>query len=177
MGPVHVLREQALGLLARSYAAGHLRTTTLEHRVEAALRAETPEELSAVTWDLPALDATLGTTFRTLLGASPPHARCTRVSFKAVPEVVLDVDCGPRTAGYLRRHHLALVALFFPYKQLGVSCPSGLTAISGGVTYAAATAPAPLAVATSQPGFGGQAASAGQTPDGWFGAVNEETTR
>jgi hypothetical protein len=61
------------------------------------------------------------------------------------------------------------------YKQLGVTCPSGLTAISGGVTYAAQSAPAPLAIATNQPGSNGSAASAGQTPDGWFGAVNEES--
>lgn len=61
------------------------------------------------------------------------------------------------------------------YKQLTVSCPSGLTPISGGVNYAAQTAPAPLAVAASQPAVGSRAAFAGETPDGWFGAVNEET--
>jgi hypothetical protein len=61
------------------------------------------------------------------------------------------------------------------YKQHGVTCPAGKTAISGGVSYAAGSAPAPLAVATSQPGWNGAAAGSGQTPNGWFGAVNEES--
>jgi hypothetical protein len=61
------------------------------------------------------------------------------------------------------------------YKQIAATCPAGKTAISSGSTYGADTAPAPLAVATSQPGKTGAAASAGQTPDGWFVAMNEET--
>jgi hypothetical protein len=61
------------------------------------------------------------------------------------------------------------------YKQKAVTCPGGKTAISGGSTYSADSAPAPLAVATSQPGKNGSAASAGQTPDGWFVAMNEES--
>jgi hypothetical protein len=61
------------------------------------------------------------------------------------------------------------------YKQNAVTCPAGKTAISGGSSYAADTAPAPLALATSQPGRNGAAAGAGDTPDGWFVAMNEES--
>jgi hypothetical protein len=61
------------------------------------------------------------------------------------------------------------------YKQNAVTCPAGKTAISGGSTDSAATQPAPLAVVTSQPGKNGSATSAGQTPDGWFAAMNEES--
>jgi hypothetical protein len=61
------------------------------------------------------------------------------------------------------------------YKQHAVTCPAGKTAVSGGSGYAADSAPAPLALATSQPGKNGAAANAGQTPDGWFVAMNEET--
>jgi hypothetical protein len=61
------------------------------------------------------------------------------------------------------------------YKQNAVSCPAGKTAISGGSTDSAATQPAPLAVVTSQPAKNGSEASAGQTPDGWFAAMNEES--
>jgi hypothetical protein len=91
------LREQALELLARNYAAGHVRLATLEHRLDAALRAETLEDLSAVTWDLPALDAGPWQTFKSRLTASPAPSRCSRVCFKTVREVVLDLDAGPRT--------------------------------------------------------------------------------
>jgi hypothetical protein len=61
------------------------------------------------------------------------------------------------------------------YKQNAVTCPAGKTAISGGSTNAAAAQPAPLAVVVSQPGKNGSEASAGQTPDGWFVAMNEES--
>jgi hypothetical protein len=61
------------------------------------------------------------------------------------------------------------------YKQTSVTCPTGKTAISGGSTDAAASQPAPLAVVASQPAKNGVEASAGQTPDGWFVAMNEET--
>jgi hypothetical protein len=61
------------------------------------------------------------------------------------------------------------------YKQNAVTCPAGKTAISGGSTNAAADQPAPLAVAVSQPAEHGSAAGAGQTPDGWFVAMNEES--
>jgi Collagen triple helix repeat (20 copies) len=61
------------------------------------------------------------------------------------------------------------------YKQNAVTCPAGKTAISGGSTDSAATQPAPLAVVTSQPAKNGSEASAGQTPDGWFAAMNEES--
>jgi hypothetical protein len=61
------------------------------------------------------------------------------------------------------------------YKQLAVNCPAGKTAISGGSNYSAETSPAPLAVATSQPGTNGHASTAGQTPNGWFVAMNEES--
>jgi hypothetical protein len=60
------------------------------------------------------------------------------------------------------------------YKQIAVHCPAGKTAISGGSNYSADTAPAPLAVATSQPATNGFASAAGQTPNGWFVAMNEE---
>jgi hypothetical protein len=61
------------------------------------------------------------------------------------------------------------------YKQNAVTCPAGKTAISGGSSDTAATQPAPLAVVTSQPGKNGSATSAGQTPDGWFASMNEES--
>jgi hypothetical protein len=61
------------------------------------------------------------------------------------------------------------------YKQQAVTCPAGKTAISGGSTNAAATQPAPLALVVSQPGRNGIAANAGQSPDGWFVAMNEES--
>jgi hypothetical protein len=61
------------------------------------------------------------------------------------------------------------------YKQNAVTCPAGKTAISGGSSNAAASQPAPLAVVASQPGKNGSAAGAGQTPDGWFAAMNEES--
>ena len=97
MSAVATLREEVLQLLARSYAAGDLRTATLEHRVTAALRAETPDELSAVTWDLPALDVSFWRTFKTRLVGSGAEHRCARVCFKAVPEVVLELGDAPRT--------------------------------------------------------------------------------
>jgi hypothetical protein len=62
------------------------------------------------------------------------------------------------------------------YKQVVVNCPTGKTAISGGSNYSADTAPAPLAVATSQPATNGSISTAGQTPNGWFVAMNEEGT-
>jgi hypothetical protein len=61
------------------------------------------------------------------------------------------------------------------YKQHAVTCPAGKAAISGGETEAASNAPAPLALVTSQPAKNGSAAEAGETPDGWFVAMNEET--
>src|SRR4051812_27523158 len=61
------------------------------------------------------------------------------------------------------------------YKQLAVTCPAGKTAISGGSNYGADSSPAPLAVATSQPATNGSASTAGQTPNGWFVAMNEES--
>jgi Collagen triple helix repeat (20 copies) len=61
------------------------------------------------------------------------------------------------------------------YKQNAVTCPAGKTAISGGSTFAAATQPAPMAVVVSQPGKNGSAAGAGDTPNGWFVAMNEES--
>jgi hypothetical protein len=61
------------------------------------------------------------------------------------------------------------------YKQVAVTCPAGKTAISGGSSQAASTQPAPLAVTSSQPAKNGVEAGAGQTPNGWFAAVNEES--
>jgi hypothetical protein len=61
------------------------------------------------------------------------------------------------------------------YKQQSVTCPAGKTAISGGASDAAASQPAPLALLVSQPGKNGAEAIAGQTPDGWFVAMNEES--
>jgi hypothetical protein len=61
------------------------------------------------------------------------------------------------------------------YKSQAVTCPAGKTAISGGSSNAAASQPAPLAVVVSQPAKNGIGASAGETPDGWFVAMNEES--
>ena len=52
---------------------------------------------------------------------------------------------------------------------------SDLGSLSGGSNYSAEISPAPLAVATSLPGTNGHASLAGQKPDGWFVAMNEET--
>jgi hypothetical protein len=94
---LRVVREQALELLARNYAAGHVRLATLEHRLDAALRAETLEDLSAVTWDLPALDAGPWQTFKSRLIPSAVPSRCARLTFKTLPEVAVDLGAGPRT--------------------------------------------------------------------------------
>lgn len=62
------------------------------------------------------------------------------------------------------------------YKQAVATCPVGKKAISGGSTYAASAAPAPLAVAESGPTVSGSRAPDGATPDGWIVAMNEEST-
>jgi hypothetical protein len=61
------------------------------------------------------------------------------------------------------------------YKQQAVTCPAGKTPISGGATEAASSQPAQLALVASQPAKNGSAASAGDTPDGWFVAMNNGT--
>jgi hypothetical protein len=60
------------------------------------------------------------------------------------------------------------------YKQASATCPAGKTAISGGSSNTADFQPAPLAVVASMPSKNGVQAGAGQTPDGWFVAMNEE---
>jgi hypothetical protein len=97
MAELGALREEALRLLRRHYAAGHLRLPTLEHRLELALRARTPEDLSAVTWDLPAVRAGVWQALKAEVSGLPAHRPCSRMSFKTVPEVVLELDEGPRT--------------------------------------------------------------------------------
>ena len=66
------LREQALQKLARHYAAGDLHLTTLEHRVKEALAAESPDEMTGTTWDLPALENSAWERVRLRI-VRPPH--------------------------------------------------------------------------------------------------------
>jgi hypothetical protein len=96
MAALGTLREQALQLLGRHYAAGHVRLPTLEHRLELVLRARTHEELWDVTWDLPALRVSLWHNLQAEVNGRTRRP-CSRVCFKTVPEVVLDLGHGPRT--------------------------------------------------------------------------------
>jgi hypothetical protein len=74
-------RDAALSGLRSHYAAGHVRTGTLEHRVEAALTAQTVRELDDTTWDLP---------------RRPCTPACARIVFELPDPVELGFD-GPRT--------------------------------------------------------------------------------
>ena len=79
-------RDRTLSRLADHYAAGHLHDTTLEHRVEAAMRARSAIGLRDATWDLPPLDRSL---WRELvMSVVRPSARCTRLVVRTSPVAI-----------------------------------------------------------------------------------------
>ena len=83
------LREQALQKLADHYAAGNLRLGTLEHRVEDALGAESPNEMTGATWDLPALESSIRDRLWLRVARPPSQRPVSRIVFHAVPESAL----------------------------------------------------------------------------------------
>jgi hypothetical protein len=89
------LRDLTVDRLGSHYAAGHLHTGTLERRIEAALVARSPEELSAVAWDLPVPGAAWWRQLWSLVDCGPRDRRCTRLAFQTLPAVTLDVGDGP----------------------------------------------------------------------------------
>jgi hypothetical protein len=89
------LRDRTVDRLGSHYAAGHLHTGTLERRLEAALVARSPEELSAVAWDLPVPDTAWWRQLWSLIEGGPRDRRCTRIAFETVPAVTLDLGQGP----------------------------------------------------------------------------------
>lgn len=95
MQPLEHRRDETLDVLASHYAAGHVHTATLEHRVEQAMTARTTAGLREVLWDLPPLG-------RSLLHAvtSPfERARATRIAIRtAGGNVELGLEAGPWTS-------------------------------------------------------------------------------
>ena len=86
-------RERTLDALASHFAAGQLHERTLEHRVEEAMRAQTPAALREVTWDLPPL----GRSIWRALAERFDRGRATRISFRTPHEISVALDTGPRT--------------------------------------------------------------------------------
>lgn len=98
------LREQALQTLAGHYAAGDLRVGTIEHRVEEALAAESPDEMTAPSRRLRARS---GRESEVRVSRPPSQRPVSRIVFHAVPEITVAMR-GPRTwltaeAGLARR--------------------------------------------------------------------------
>jgi hypothetical protein len=88
-------RERTLSRLAHHYAAGDLRTSTLEHRIEAAMRARSAVGLRETLWDLPPLDRS---GWRDLVASVlHPTARCTRLVIHVPTPVDLRLDGTSRT--------------------------------------------------------------------------------
>jgi hypothetical protein len=87
-------RDETLDALAAHYAAGHVHTGTLEHRVEQAMRARTVSALRDAVWDLPPLGRSLLHALTTRFEGE----RATRIAFRTAA-TTLDVDLasGPRT--------------------------------------------------------------------------------
>jgi hypothetical protein len=80
-------RERTLSRLAHHYAVGHVREGTLEHRVEAAMRARSAMGLRETVWDLPPLDRSR---WRGLVtSVMRPDARCTRLVIHAAARIDL----------------------------------------------------------------------------------------
>ncbi len=90
------LREQALQELAGHYAAGDLHLRTLEHRVKEALAAESPDEMTGATWDLPALESSIWERVRTRIAFVPRQRPVSRIVFHDVPKIALAMR-EPRT--------------------------------------------------------------------------------
>jgi hypothetical protein len=87
-------RDQTLDILASSFAAGHVREGTLEHRVEAAIRARSSSALDAVTWDLPPHGRAR---WRALLRERFERPPAARITFHAPSELTIALDEGPST--------------------------------------------------------------------------------
>ena len=88
-------RDATLQALADHYAAGHVTTGTLEHRVEQTMHARTIAALRDAVWDLPPLGTSL---LRALTGRFVSAEPARRIAFRtAQAKVDLDVDAGPRT--------------------------------------------------------------------------------
>jgi FHA domain/Domain of unknown function (DUF1707) len=87
-------RDETLGALAAHYAAGHVRTGTLEHRVEQTMRARSVAALRDAVWDLPPL----GRSLLRALTARFEREGATRIAFRTAA-ATLDIDLagGPRT--------------------------------------------------------------------------------
>ena len=83
------LREQALQKLACHYAAGDLHLTTLEHRVKEALAAESPDEMTGATWDLPALESSVWERVRFRISRPPAQRPVGRIVFHDVHKLEL----------------------------------------------------------------------------------------
>ena len=87
-------RDETLGVLAAHYAAGHVHTGTLEHRVEQTMSARTESSLRDVVWDLPPLGRSL---LQALTGRFA-RERATRIAFRTAGGAIdLDLDGGPQT--------------------------------------------------------------------------------
>jgi hypothetical protein len=87
-------RDATLQALADHYAAGHVRTGTLEHRVEQTMHARTITALRDAVWDLPPLGTSL---VRALTGRFEPEP-ARRIAFRTGQATVdLDLESGPRT--------------------------------------------------------------------------------
>lgn len=96
MVALEAVRRETLHRLAEHYAAGDLRLGTLEHRVEEALAAGSPSEVSGVIWDLPALEDSIWERVKAHI-TRPPHQDVpTRIAFHARPGIDLRL-VGPRT--------------------------------------------------------------------------------
>ena len=88
-------REQTLSRLAHHYAAGDLHTNTLEHRIEAAMRARSAMGLRETVWDLPPLDRS---GWRDLVASVVrPTARCARLVIHLPSPIDLRLDGTART--------------------------------------------------------------------------------
>jgi hypothetical protein len=88
-------RERTLSRLAHHYTAGDLHTGTLEHRIEAAMRARSEMGLRETTWDLPPLDRS---GWRDLMSSVlRPTGRCSRLLIHLPHPVDLRLDGTSRT--------------------------------------------------------------------------------
>ena len=94
MQAIEQRRDETLDVLASHFAAGHVHTATLEHRVEQAMHARTIAALRDVVWDLPPM----GRSVLRALTSPFERARATRIAIRtAAGTIDIDLDAGPRT--------------------------------------------------------------------------------
>ena len=87
-------RDATLRALADHYAAGHVRTGTLEHRVEQTVHARTVTALRDAIWDLPPL----GQSFLRALTGRFESDPARRIAFRTAQATLdLDLEGGPHT--------------------------------------------------------------------------------